>query len=98
MQEMSGSSVVARSEGWLSAWVGEELVMMSAETGTCISLSETGGRTWDLLEQPQTLDALCNQLAEEYDASATDVRADVLVFLTKLREEGGVTLSTPAAE
>ena len=98
MQEITGSSLIARSEGWLSAWVGEELVMMSAETGTCISLSETGGRTWDLLEQPQTLDALCAKLADEYEAPAADVRADVLTFLGKLRDEGGVTVSAGASE
>lgn len=95
MQEISGSSVIARSEGWLSAWVGEELVMMSAETGTCISLSETGGRTWDLLEEPQTLDALCTRLAEEYSAPVPEIQTDVLAFLGTLRAEGGVVVSPP---
>lgn len=97
MSELTDNSVLTRSEGWMSAWVGEELVMMSAETGTCISLSETGGRTWELLEEPRTLQSLCSLLTEEYDAPEDAVRSDVLTFLRRLRDEGGVTVTDPAA-
>ena len=97
MSELMENSVISRSEGWMSAWVGDELVMMSAETGTCISLSETGGRTWELLEEPRTLHSLCSLLTEEYDAPEDEVRDDVLGFLTRLRDEGGVTVTDHAA-
>lgn len=90
--EIRGDSVIERAEGWLSTWVGEELVMMSADTGTCISLSPTGGRTWELLERPQELDSLVNELAHEYDATDDEVRADVLTFLERLQREGGITV------
>ena len=96
MAELNGNSVIGRSEGWLSAWVGQELVMMSGDTGTCISLSQTGGRTWELLEEPRTLDALCAQLADEYSAPDEDVRRDVLAFLTRLQHEGGVVVTDAA--
>lgn len=95
--EIRGDSVIGRAEGWLSAWVGEELVMMSADTGTCISLSPTGGRTWELLEEPRKLDALVHELAEEYGAPNDEVRADVLTFLERLLKEGGVTVQESAA-
>ena len=97
MSELTENSVITRSDGWMSAWVGDELVMMSAETGTCISLSETGGRTWELLEEPRTLRQLCSLLTEEYDAPEAAVRSDVLTFLTRLHGEGGVTVTDPAA-
>ena len=90
--ELRGDSVIGRAEGWLSAWVGEELVMMSADTGTCISLSPTGGRTWELLERPQQLDSLVNELAQEYDATEDEVRTDVLTFLERLQRQGGITV------
>ena len=86
-QELVDETVVARSNGWLSAWVGDEHVMMSAETGTCISLSETGGRVWELLEQPTSVDALCRQLADEYDAEPAAIRVDVLRFLHSLQQQ-----------
>ena len=90
--EIRGNSVIGRAEGWLSAWVGEELVMMSADTGTCISLSPTGGRTWELLEAPRQLDSLVSELVQEYGATDDEVRTDVLIFLERLQKEGGITV------
>ena len=95
--EILGPTVVARGEGWLTAWVGQEYVMMSAETGTCISLSETGGRTWELLEEPQSVAAVCQTLSSEYDADPAIVSQDVLQFLINLRAEGAVVVVEPAA-
>jgi hypothetical protein len=94
--EISDGSVIRRAEGWLSAWVGEELVMMRADTETCISLSPTGARTWELLELPCTLNALVNELAAEYEASQAEVREDVLRFLNRLLAEDGITVQDGA--
>lgn len=91
-----GGSVIGRTEGWLSAWVGEELVMMRADDGTCISLSPTGARTWELLEEPRTLEGLVNELAAEYEAPHDEVRDDVLSFLNRLYGEGGITVQDGA--
>ena len=41
--------MVRRKDGWLSAKVGDELVMMSAEKGNYIGLSDVGARIWELL-------------------------------------------------
>lgn len=87
------SSVITRGEGWLSAWVGQEHVMMSADTGTCISLSETGGRIWELLEQPRDVAGLCQELAEEYEADPAVLRGDVVSFLDHLRDEQAITVA-----
>ncbi|SDE93957.1 PqqD family protein [Terriglobus roseus] len=95
--EIRGDSVIRRAEGWLSAWVGEELVMMSADTGTCISLSPTGGRTWELLETPRQLDSLVDELVHEYGATDDEVRTDVLTFLERLQKEGGITVGESTA-
>ena len=91
--EILDSSIVTRGEGWLSAWVGQEHVMMSADTGTCISLSETGGRIWELLEQPRDVTGLCHELAEEYEADPAVLRGDVVGFLQHLRDEQAITVA-----
>lgn len=85
--ELQDSSVIARGEGWLSAWVGDEHVMMSADTGTCISLSETGGRIWELIETPVTLNVLYAKLADEYEVDDATIRRDVAPFLETLEEQ-----------
>ncbi len=90
--QLLDSSVVSRGPGWLSAWVGDEHVMMSAETGTCISMSETGGRVWELIETPTSLDALLQRLADEYSADDATLRADVFGFLHALDELQALTV------
>lgn len=67
--------------------------MMSADTGTCISLSETGGRIWELMEQPREVADLCRELAEEYEADPAVLRGDVVAFLEHLRSEQAITLA-----
>jgi hypothetical protein len=91
--EIRDTSLVSRGEGWMSSWVGAEYVMMSAETGTCISLSETGGRIWELVEQPRVVRELCDELTQEYQADAATIREDVFAFLNRMQAESAVVVS-----
>ena len=93
---ITDASAITRGEGWLSAWVGQEHVMMSADTGTCISLSETGGRIWELLEEPRSLRDLCSALAQEYDAEPEALREDVVEFVERLQTEHALTVGEAA--
>jgi hypothetical protein len=86
---------VKRQGDWLAAKVGEELVMMSAEKGNYIGLSEVGTRVWELIEVPQDLDAICAQLQNEFDVAAEVCRAEVAEFLSELEKHGAVTLDPP---
>ena len=54
--------MVRRQGDWLSARVGDELVMMSAEKGNYIGLSEVGARIWDIIETPSDVAAVCDRL------------------------------------
>ncbi len=87
---MNDTSTLTRDGDWLVAWVGDELVMMSGASGQCISVSETGGRIWDLLDTPQTVASLCDRLAAEYTVAGVDVRGEVVGFLHQLREQGAI--------
>jgi len=90
--------MIVRKQGdWLAAKVGEELVMMSAEKGNYIGLSEVGARIWELIDTPQELDAVCAQLQSEYDVTAETCRAEVESFLNELVEHGAVALDPPSA-
>ena len=91
--------MMVRKQGdWLAAKVGDELVMMSAEKGNYIGLSEVGARIWELIETPRELDALCAQLQGEYDDVTPDVcRAEVESFLNELVKHGAIALDPPPA-
>ena len=90
--------MLVRKQGdWLSAKVGDELVMMSAEKGNYIGLSEVGARIWELIDTPQEIDAVCAQLLSEYEVSPDTCRAEVESFLNELVQHGAVALDPPPA-
>ncbi len=90
--------MVVRKQGdWLAAKVGDELVMMSAEKGNYIGLSEVGARIWELLDTPQEIDAVCARLQGEYDVPPETCRAEVESFLDELVQHGAVALDPPPA-
>ena len=89
--------MVRRHGDWLSAKVGDELVMMSAEKGNYIGLSEVGARIWELIETPSEMDAVCDRLQEEYDVAPETCRAEVDSFLNELVKHGAITLDPPPA-
>ena len=84
--------MVRRQGDWLSAKIGDELVMMSAEKGNYIGLSEVGARIWDMIETPQEIDSLLSNLQQEYDVSAEMCRLEVNSFLAELQSHGAVSL------
>ena len=90
--------MIVRKQGdWLAAKVGDELVMMSAEKGNYIGLSEVGARIWELIETPQEVDAVCVQLQKEYDVPLDACRADVETFLNELVKHGAIAFDKPPA-
>ncbi|HUD86326.1 MAG TPA: PqqD family peptide modification chaperone [Xanthobacteraceae bacterium] len=90
--------MVHKQGDWLAARVGDELVMMSAEQGNYIGLSEVGARIWELIETPQEFHAICTQLQAEYDGVTPEAcRAEVETFLNELVKHGAVALDPPPA-
>jgi hypothetical protein len=89
--------IVRRQGDWLSAKVGDELVMMSTEKVNYIGLTEVGARIWQMLDTPRDVDAICAQLLKEYDIAPDACRAEIDVFLNELVKHGAVALDPPPA-
>jgi hypothetical protein len=90
--------MMVRKQGdWLAAKVGDELVMMSAEKGNYIGLSEVGARIWELIETPQDIETVCARLQDEFDVEPEVCRADVKSFLNELVQHGAIALDPPPA-
>ena len=90
-------TMVRRQGDWLSAKVGDELVMMSATSRHYVGLSEVGARIWELIEQPRSLDDVCAMLQGEYDVAPQVCRDEVEAFLKELMDHGAVALDPPPA-
>jgi hypothetical protein len=80
----------ARKDGWLAALVGEELVMMSADSGAYLGLNEVGARVWAIIETPKALPDICAALAAEFETTPEACQPDVEAFLNELAARGAV--------
>ena len=90
--------MMIRKQGdWLAAKVGEAIVMMSAEKGNYIGLSEVGTRVWGLIDTARTVEDVCTQLTAQFDVSPEVCRADVEEFLKELAKHGAISLDPPPA-
>ena len=87
--------MVRKQDDWLAAKVGDELVMMSAEQGNYIGLSDVGSRIWELIETPRNIDDVCAQLLNEFDVTPEICRAEVETFLNELVKHGAIALDPP---
>ena len=90
-------TLVQRKGGWLSATVGEELVMMSAEHGAYLGLTAVGARIWELIETPRDTDEICAQLTGEFEVEPETCRAEVMQFLEELASNGAVEMDPQPA-
>jgi Coenzyme PQQ synthesis protein D (PqqD) len=84
---MAGEALI-RSQETLAAVVDGDTVMFSPRQDTYYGLDSIGGRVWELLEHPRTLDELCAILRGEYDVDAETCRTDVAALVEQLREAG----------
>ena len=79
-----------RKDGWLAAYVGEELVMMSAESGAYLGLNEVGAKVWEMIDSPKALPEICAALASEFETTPEACQPEVEAFLTELESRGAV--------
>ena len=85
---MTDTTVLTRREGLMTADMNGSAVMMDIMTGKYYNLGEVGGRIWELLEEPMTVNALVEKLTAEYDVTPGQCRADIEPFLRKLLTQG----------
>lgn len=85
---LSKHATIARTDDLLAAPIEQDLVILSQTSDHYIALDPIGRKIWDLLQTPQRVDVLCQQLSQYYAASPEQISADVLPFLNDLVQEG----------
>ncbi len=90
----TGSTIISRVSDLLTAEVDGELVAMSVEQGKCYGLNAVGTHVWNMLEQPHSIDSLCERLMMEYDVEEARCRHDVTELLKDMHAQKMLTVST----
>ncbi|ACT96235.1 PqqD family protein [Dyadobacter fermentans] len=73
----------------ISSKVAGETVILNHNKGAYYGLDEVGVLIWDTLEQgPQTIEALCEVVTNEYEVDPGDCQSDIDALLQELISEG----------
>lgn len=91
---IADDNILARGKTIQFDRLDDEFLGIDAQGGMCYSFNPTGHQVWLSLEQPLSMGALCQKLADFYGADPQIVRADLPELLADLRREGLITVST----
>ena len=81
-------SVVTRVEGFSTAQVQDNLMMLDVQQGAYYSLDPIGAEIWNLMEQPTPVRDIVDRLKDRYAVSLEQCMADVLAFLEDMLKNG----------
>lgn len=88
---------VSRNRTLMEQAVDDEMFALELEQGNFYGFNVSAARIWALIEEPCTLDALCDALAAEFDVAPATCRSDTLALLHELQADGLVVLTAPGA-
>ncbi len=79
------------SDHIIKARVESGFVLLNLQTGEFYGLEETSVRFWEFLSTTGSIEETVRQITEEYDVDATEVEADLEVFIVQLKDAGLLT-------
>lgn len=79
--------VIARRTGLIEAEVDGELVGLHVDNGACYGFNKTATRVWALIEEPKSLEQLCEALTSEYEVDRETCERELLPLIDELESE-----------
>ncbi len=73
-----------RKQETISGRLHDQLVMMDIDKGQYFALNPVATRIWELLEKPQTIEALCNSLLDEFEVDPGRCQKEVQKHLDEM--------------
>ena len=77
-------SIPRNADSYCERKLGEETIFLSPQGDEIHSLDEVGTYIWQQLDGQTELDAVLNNLCEEYDVAQDQARGDLLEFVAEL--------------
>jgi DNA-directed RNA polymerase delta subunit len=88
IQNIMKKNIVTQKEGNIVSDMDGEKVMLSIQNGKYYNLGELGGKIWDLIKDPISVQDLVTTLQSLYEVDQTECEEQVTTFLSHLLEEG----------
>ena len=89
---INGHVTIVRSTKPVETTVGNEVVLMTLDTGECLGLGDTGSEVWRLLARPTQLGPLVASLTETYQAPPGVIEQDVIELLEQFLDRNLIEL------
>lgn len=90
---INDDQIIARDPGMIDAMIGDELVGLHLESGSCYGFNATATRIWAIAAAPVRFGDLCQRLAEEYDVAPDQCRRDCSMLIRTLADDGMMTIA-----
>ena len=84
---------VCHNKEIIASEIDGQIVMMSMENDAYFGMENVASRIWKLIENPVSVNELCQKLIEEYDVSELQCQADVIQFLQEMAEKKVVSIA-----
>lgn len=88
MTTITLETVVRRNGDVYAGVVDNETVDMNVQNGKYYHLNETGSRIFALLEEPRSVQALCEELKTQFRADEGVLRQDLIDFIGEMAGMG----------
>jgi hypothetical protein len=77
-------SVVVIANTAIATKISDEMVILDMQQGIYYSLNAVGARIWSLMEEPRSVQAICDALIAEYEVMPEQCEQEVVSLLQQL--------------
>lgn len=95
--EIRRETVVVQSRDPVAVEVDQTVVMIGLEQGKYYGLEGVGGRIWELVKEPRSVQDVCAVLAREFEVDPETCLNEVVAFLDALAREKLVFVTDEAS-
>lgn len=88
INSISLDCVIVQNPGSIVSDMNGDKVMMNIRNGKYYNMGKVGGRIWELVETPHSINKIIVQLTNEYEVELKECEAQVMSFLELLSTEG----------
>ena len=92
---ISMESTVVATHDQVSSELADEAVILHLANGVYYSLNPTGTEIWQMLQQPQTVQTIHDELLAHYDIEPSHCASDLLALLEELATKGLIKVEQP---
>jgi hypothetical protein len=90
---LSESTTVVATENTLSTTIRGETIILDEADGVYYGLNDVGSFIWNLIEDPHTIEEVCEAVTAEYEVERERCQRDIEEMISELADTGLVMIS-----